>query len=87
MSEYRQINRTQTVRYYFNIRDQDGLICDEEGTELPDMEAAREEARLSARDFAIDDLRRDSPIGSRQIEIADERGTLMGAILVRDIVR
>jgi hypothetical protein len=33
------------MRFYFHIRDQHGLIVDEEGSELPSLEAARDEAR------------------------------------------
>ncbi len=32
------------ARYYFHIRDGNNLIRDEEGTELPSLEAARAEA-------------------------------------------
>ena len=42
-------------RYYFNIRSASGaLIQDEEGVHLPNIEAAREEARLTAMSFGVD---------------------------------
>ena len=46
------------MRYFFHIRDLDGRISDEEGSELPDMAAARDEARATARDLAMEDLKR-----------------------------
>jgi hypothetical protein len=36
-------------RYYFNYRDAEGFIPDEEGGEFTSLEAAAAEARLSAR--------------------------------------
>ena len=39
-------------RYHFHIRTAQGaLVQDEEGVHLPDIEAAREEARLTAASF------------------------------------
>jgi hypothetical protein len=49
------------MRYFFNVRDRRGLIRDKEGSELPDLAAARIEAWLSARDFAMEDLKRGGP--------------------------
>ena len=37
--------------YFMHIRNSDGLIEDPDGIELPDLEAAKEEAILSARDI------------------------------------
>ena len=35
-------------RYFFHLRDDEELIRDEEGADLPDLAAARKEAALSA---------------------------------------
>ena len=35
------------MRYYFDMRDSDGLVIDEEGVELPTLAAAQEEAARS----------------------------------------
>jgi hypothetical protein len=37
-------------RYYIDVRDQDGLIPDQEGKDYIDLGAALEEARVSACD-------------------------------------
>lgn len=74
------------MRYFFHIRSEDGVICDEEGSELPDIDAARTEARLSAREFAMDDLRRGVPVAPRRIEIADDSGQVLSMLPVRDVV-
>ena len=39
-------------RYYFDLRDGNGLAPDEEGVELPDIESVQEEAALSLADMA-----------------------------------
>ena len=74
------------MRYYFHIRDQDQLIPDEEGSELSGMAAARFEARASAMDFAMDDLRSGRTIDDRQIEITNKAGTILESIAVRDAI-
>jgi hypothetical protein len=58
------------MRYFFHIRDCGNLISDDEGTELPDMAAARNEARATARDLAMEDLKCGQVVGERSIEIA-----------------
>lgn len=45
-------------RYYFDLRDSEGLSVDEEGLELQDVQAVQEEAALSLADAARDGLRR-----------------------------
>jgi hypothetical protein len=41
-------------RYYFDIRDRDGLVPDEVGLNLRNLQAAQEEAALSLADMARD---------------------------------
>jgi hypothetical protein len=74
------------MRYFFNVRDRRGLIRDEEGSELRDMLAARHEAFLSARDFALEDIKQGGPVRLRQIEITDGDGIVLGTMPVIDIV-
>jgi hypothetical protein len=70
-------------RYYLHI---DGLGTDPEGTELPDLEAARREAILSAREMlaewiilAVEDI----PL---RILIADEQGNVLATVHMRDVL-
>lgn len=74
------------MRYHFHIRDADGLIRDEEGSELPDMVAARCEARASARDLVIEDLKCGMRVQDRSIEITDPEGAMLESIAVSQIV-
>ena len=77
---------SRTLRYYFNIRDREGLIPDEEGSDLPDIGAAMREARASARDFVADDLKADRPIHGRSIEIANAQGDVLDVFSVHDLL-
>jgi hypothetical protein len=63
------------------------LIPDQEGTELPTVEAAHEEAEASAREFLADALRRHSEVNGKRIEIADANGSVIETIRVRDVLR
>ena len=62
-------------RYYFQIRDGNNLIRDEEGMELPSLEAARAEAILATREAVRLATLRGEPIGMHGVfEIADQSG-------------
>ena len=43
-------------RYYFNLREDDELVPDDEGVELPTIESAREEAIRGLADCARDSI-------------------------------
>ena len=71
-------------RYYFHIRDGKELIRDDEGTELPDPEAAHAEALASARDLAMDEIRSHRRVDGRVIEITSEFGDTIEKLAVRE---
>ena len=61
------------ARYFFDSRDGDHFIRDDEGVELDGVEQARDEATLALRDLAKDAL----PKATRRelsIEVRDEAG-------------
>ncbi len=43
-------------RYYFDTRDDDKFICDDEGVELEDIQAATKAAARSLAEFALEVL-------------------------------
>jgi len=77
-------------RYFFHVRDKDGDISrDEEGQDLPNLEAARAEAVSANREMLGERLLHGGSLNHRQIEIADESGTVLtvipaGEVLYRD---
>ena len=51
-------------RYYFDLRTGEALAVDEEGTELPDIDSAQEEATRSLVALARDAIRAACPAKS-----------------------
>jgi hypothetical protein len=66
--------------YQFHIRDQHGLILDEDGIELPNTLAAVREALRSASEFFADA----SAPTDMMFEITDEVGRLVLALPIRN---
>ena len=67
-------------RYYFDLRDDNGLALDEEGLELSSARAVQAEAAKSVADMARDAVLSAAPTGDRQqmaIEVRDRGGPVM----------
>jgi hypothetical protein len=65
-------------RYYFDLRDSEGLAVDEEGLELQDLAAVQEEAALSLAEAVRHGLRRsDGELDQVSIEVRTENGLFM----------
>lgn len=73
-------------RYYFHICDDEGTSRDEEGTELPDLEAARHEARASARDLISQYMKNRKPVKNQTLQIANETGKVLEIMDVRAVL-
>jgi hypothetical protein len=63
-------------RYYFNFREGEELEADPEGQDLPNVEAAKNEAR-----FYASELLRDAAVGgeasAQTVEVTDAKGELI----------
>ena len=68
-------------RYYFDLRDENGLTSDLDGLVLPDIHTAREEAARTLSDLARDEIRRRMRHPSNNhimgIEVRDDDGPLV----------
>jgi hypothetical protein len=66
-------------RYFFDLREGETLAVDEEGTELPTIEAAQEEAARSLAEMAKAAVREVIKNGGHrmEIEVRDEVGPVM----------
>jgi hypothetical protein len=73
-------------RYFFNIRDDQDMVRDEEGMDLPDLQSAREEAQDCARELLAETVRSHQPIDHKRIEVVDEGGTVVENIKFRDLL-
>ena len=63
--------------YYFDLRDGEELIVDDEGMELRDMRAVQEEAARSMMDAARDAVLSQSAGSLAQILVRDDAGAVM----------
>lgn len=73
-------------RFFFHIIDAGGIIPDEEGTECPNLLAAQAEAKSSARDLARQAIRRGASPSSICVEIHDQRGKVVSALTVQEVM-
>jgi hypothetical protein len=73
-------------RYFFHLNYLRKFIEDLEGTELPDLEAARSEARGIVRDLAAEYLRRGEQFEMWSVRVCDEQNTLLAEVLVPEAI-
>jgi hypothetical protein len=68
--------------FYFHLNYLRELIADPDGSELPDIEAAKTEARQGIRDIAAECLRAGREFTLWSIRICNEDGDLLAEVLV-----
>jgi hypothetical protein len=73
-------------RFYFHIRDGEGLVPDEEGMDLLDLEAAKNEAVISAREIMANNLRSGRPLNGQWFEIVNEAGDIVATVKFKDVI-
>jgi hypothetical protein len=74
-------------RYYFHIRSDHGLLHDPDGTDLPDLPAARLEVEQAARDLLANLLRRGEVVDGQVFEITDGGGQVLERLPFRSVLR
>ena len=72
--------------YYFHIYNTD-ITIDEEGQELPDLDAARATAVSGARDLICQDVRNGEVTLSHRIEVADADNNSLFTVTYGEAVR
>jgi hypothetical protein len=74
-------------RFHFHLRN-DLDVPDEEGVELPHLEAARQEALSQARDLVGELVKEQGRIVlSHGIDIEDERGVVLATVRFADVLK
>ena len=73
-------------RYYFHIYQRGTLIPDEEGSECPNLEAAKREAKASAADLARQALARGESADELCVEIHDEDDRVLAGLTIREVL-
>ena len=64
-------------RFYFHQNVRDGFLEDPDGSDLPDIEAARQEALVGARELWASAIRDGRDLLGGSFVIADENGTVL----------
>jgi hypothetical protein len=77
------------ARYYFDLRDDGGIISDDEGLELSSLQRAQEEAARSLADMARDAISSRSGNAARamSVEVRDADGPLLQVRFMFEIRR
>jgi hypothetical protein len=60
--------------FYFHLKQGDELVIDEEGSNLPDLTAARDEALQSARELLASAIKAGSTVVPDAIVVVDQEG-------------
>ena len=68
------------TRFFFHIRDGSVFIEDPDGTELDDLDAARDEALASARDLVAARVKAGLVVDGRHFEITNEAGEILADV-------
>lgn len=74
-------------RYYFDAREHDIIAHDPDGVELPDLEAARHEAILGARELMSSVIMKGQPPDGRRFIIRDEEGRVVLEVPFADAIK
>jgi hypothetical protein len=77
---HRKDSEGSMARFYLNIKDGSTIITDEEGIDLPNVEAAKTEALNCARWMLADAIRWDKPWVPEALLIADEAGRALAVV-------
>jgi hypothetical protein len=75
------------THFYFNVLNGNGLVEDPEGQDLPDLEAARNEAVASVRSILRDEIGSGSLDLAGEIQIKDAHGAMVLVLPFQQAVR
>ena len=73
--------------FFFHIRQRDGVLPDEKGSDLPDLDAARREAAITLRHLVGAGLRCNGTSGVEQIEVTDSAEQIVAVVGLGDLLR
>jgi hypothetical protein len=73
-------------RFFFNFHAGNAIAQDDEGTEAPNLEAARTMAIASAREVLADNIKSASARPMEAITITDETGKELMTVLAKDVL-
>ncbi|WP_426127698.1 DUF6894 family protein [Pararhizobium sp. PWRC1-1] len=74
------------LRFYFHLRDGEQFEEDIDGIELPDVDSARTEAVVAAREILFEHIALGVPVGGQVFEVCDEEGVMFFNMPLRNIL-
>lgn len=75
------------TRYFFNVRSEDTYFTDDDGHEHADLDEAKAEAEMAAREFISEAVKFGLLIDGREFEITDASGAICATFRFRDVLR
>ena len=72
--------------FHFLVRAGGHLFEDLDGSDLPDLDAARAEALAAVREGAAEQLRTGKAVGGRSVEVTDAAGRVLATAGARDVL-
>ena len=72
--------------FFINFQNVNELIQDDEGIDLPSLEAARQVALISAREILADNVKGDAKDPLQAVIITDERGREIMTIPAKEVL-
>ncbi|MFN7103243.1 MAG: DUF6894 family protein [Pseudorhizobium sp.] len=72
--------------FYLHVRTASGLIQNREGSELPDLDAAKVVARQGIRDIVAEHIAAGEPLDLQGIEVCDDAGRDIATVTVADAI-
>jgi plasmid stability protein len=73
-------------RFYFHLRREGELVTDDEGTELPNVRAARREAEQGAREMLAEAIKAGGDTIPDAFIVADEHGREVDTVLLATLL-
>lgn len=75
------------ARFFIDLRDQSGLVCDEEGADFACLEDALDEAKASARDMVQQYMQDRVTLHHTCFEVRDEQGRTVASLTVEEVLQ
>ena len=72
--------------FYFNLQTDGTVRKDPEGVDLPDVEAARQEATKTAREMAAEAVATGSEASVDDILVTDAKGRVLATVSLADMI-
>jgi len=74
------------ARYFVDLVHAGQISADEQGMELSDMAAVRQEVETTIREIAADSIRAGHEVGDGEIQVRDADGRTVLTVKFRDVV-